>query len=163
MKPLYTLKGSKIQRYKNNVGKEIHGCIYVHRNYMEEVIPRDILEKALKNLGRWYWYYIQPPPSFNTVVYNLSDNSIRFDSSTNFDIDREPCANKFFKVFTNGNVILGHTKSIWHHKWLWVKDDYSGFNVKESYNWSKTWLGKITSPSGSASIWKNQLKKARLI
>ena len=128
--------------------------------YMEEVIPRDILEKAIGSLNEYYSYLTLP---FNAVVYNLKDKSIRFDESPHFDIDREPYAGCFVKVWADGSVGIDFTKSIWHHKWLWVKDDYTGFDVKELYNWSKTWLGKITSPSGSARVWENQLKKAKLI
>jgi len=28
---------------------------------------------------------------------------------------------------------------IYHHKWMFVKDDYSGFDVMESMRWSETW------------------------
>ena len=162
MKPLYTLKGSKIQRYKNNVGKEIYKRIYVHRDYMLEVIPTNVLERAIKCVSNRSDLNLSYN-SFNTVVYDLKDESVRFDSSTNFDIEREPCAGNYITVFANGRIKEGKTKSIWHHKWLWVKDDYTGFDIGESYSWSKTWLSKTILPSGLSRVWKNQLKKVGLI
>ena len=152
MKPLYTFKGSKIQRYKDNVGKCIGGCVYVHRQYMEEVIPKEIIDNL-----QWTNF------EFNTVVYNLKDKSMRLDQASRFNVDREPCAEFYVKIFRDGFVSEGTTSSIWHHKWLWVKDDYEGFDVKESYAWSKKWLGKLEEPaSGSMRIWKNQLGEVGL-
>ena len=160
MEPLYTLKGSKIQRYQNNVGKHIGGCIYVHRLYMEEVIPKDILGKAIECIISNQLIIDLP---CNTVVYNLKDKSVRFDSALNFNTEREPCVGKFIKVFADGRLKRGFSNSIWHHKWLWVKDDYKGFDVYEAYIWSGIWLSKLKEPaSGSIKIWQEQLKKVGL-
>jgi hypothetical protein len=126
---------------------------------MEEVIPKDILGKAIECIFGNRLILNLP---CNTVVYNLKDKSVRFDSAPNFNTEREPCAGNFIKVFIDGHIEDGKTDSIWHHKWLWVKDDYRGFDVKKSYNWSKKWLKHLTSPSGSIKIWQDQLKKVGL-
>lgn len=41
-------------------------------------------------------------------------------------------------------------------------DDYKGFDVKQSYEWSKKWLEKITSPSGYKDKWDSALSDAGL-
>ena len=50
--PLETLKGSKIwYSSKFGVGKEIGGKVYAHMDYIEEIVPPDVLEKARKYAG----------------------------------------------------------------------------------------------------------------
>lgn len=153
--PLHTLNGSVIARYKDNVGKSIGGKLYVHRRYMRSVVPLDLLEWILNRLPYGTKY--------NTIMWDTDSDSIRFDEALNFNTAREPWAGKFVTVDTKGNLNFGATQSIWHHKWLWVKDSYNGFNVKKSYEWSKTWLGKMEKPaSGVRSIWRRQLEQAGL-
>ena len=155
MSELYTLKGSKISRYKDNVGKCIGGRIYAHFQYITEIVPRHILSLAYPCLPG--------PVQFNTFVYDLKDKSIRFDTAEDFDTAREPCAGTYVKIYVNGMVETGNIASIWHHKWLWVKNGYKGFDIEESYNWSRTWLEKLKEPaSGSPRVWKQQLKEVGL-
>ena len=153
--PLHTLNGNKIQRDGHGAGKNIGGRLYVHRMYMKKVIPIDLLEWILK--------YLPYGTKYNTVMWDWNKDTIRFDEALNFDTAREPSAGKFITINTGGNVTAGHTSTIWHHKWLWVKDGYKGFDVRESHEWSKLWLSKIKEPaSGSAMCWREQLKQAGL-
>jgi hypothetical protein len=121
---------------------------------MSEIVPEKILQNALK--------WIPKGLQYNTIAYNRKLQTVRFDEALNFDSAREPWAGGFLKVFPNGPITVGHTEAIWHHKWLWVKDDYKGFNVQESYEWSKLWLSKLTAPSGSLRVWQQQLAEVGL-
>ena len=155
MRELYTPRGSKISRYKNNVGKHIGGKVYAHCDYINDIVPHHILNMAVSCLPGLV--------KFNTFVYDLKDKSVRFDVAADFDTAREPCAGDYVRVRVNGYLDIGSIVSIWHHKWLWVKDDYKGFNVEESYNWSRTWLDKLKKPaSGSPQVWGQQLKEVGL-
>ena len=57
------------------------------------------------------------------------------------------------------NRILPDKKNpqIWHHKWMWVKDDYSGFDVEKSKMRSELWKDKVTKEErrkiGYLSFW----------
>ena len=57
---------------------------------------------------------------------------------------------------------------IYHHKWLFVKDDYKGFNVDESKQRSIDWKTKLgvdrvlTSKIGRLSFWNNWLNENNL-
>ena len=64
----------------------------------------------------------------------------------------------------NNSYTMSKTNQIWHHKWMWVKNDYKGFDVQESYEWSKLWTSKIkdTSGIGSIPIWNKKLKDVGL-
>tara|TARA_R100001510_G_scaffold5207_1_gene4143 strand:+ start:2601 stop:9239 length:6639 start_codon:yes stop_codon:yes gene_type:complete len=172
--PITTKKGTEIKRYENNVGKRVGSKIYVHRDYADEIVPKDILENAeisfslssLRNdpsdpmnpLKMW---------DYKTIVYDSSNKSVRFDESPNFDTASEPMKGKSITVSQYGDVTAAkddfRTESIWHHKWLWVKDDYQGFNVQESKNWSGTYSPKLDeAPKGTMRAWLEQLQKYEL-
>jgi len=153
---LKTLLGSTIKRYKNLVGKDIGQRIFVHKDYANEVIPNEIIQYGLKHL----------PPNFkyNCLMWNRIGKIIRFDSSPDFDTSREPITGDYIAIsYPDGKIRRGHGDQIWHHKWLWVKDDYKGFDVEQSKNWSKTWLSKLPEPaSGRIDKWQQQLNTVGL-
>jgi|TARA_R110000823_G_C15881413_1_gene495099 hypothetical protein len=149
---LKTPKGSRVGRStKYGIGKTMGSDTWVHKDYMHKVIPPNILRNALEVLPEDFKY--------NTVKYNDKTRIVRFESSDNFDSAREPFAGEYINVFPNGEVVSGKSNAIWHHKWQWVLDDYKGFDVEESYNWSKYYLEnlKIVSKGGSQLGWDKQL------
>ena len=93
-------------------------------------------------------------------MWDHKTNLIRFDEVSDFDTAREPHVGKYIAVFPDGNIREGQSNNIWHHKWLWVKDDYQGFDVNKSMEWSKTWLGKVPEiAKGTDNSFKTQLQK----
>lgn len=159
LSPLKTLKGSVIKRSsKYGVGKEIGGQIYFHKNYVDDICP-NLYELAKDILEEEY-----PDFKYNCLMYDKKKpDTLRFDEAPDFDSAREPMPGVMLSVDTStGKIIKRYSPQIWHHKWLWVKDDYKGFDVEESYEWSKKWLEKISSPSGYIDKWKAELKDAGL-
>lgn len=136
---------------KYGVGKEICGKWYVHKDYGFNLIYycRDAEELL--------------PPGFKYNCLMVDRNRpyvIRFDEAPDFDTAREPHPGDFIEVNVSTKEIRrGHSDFIWHHKWMWVDDDYTGFDVGESYEWSKKWTRFISHPSGSKRIWEQQLSK----
>lgn len=159
--PLKTLRGSRIFRSaRYGVGKEIGGCIYVHRDYMYDVAPYDIIDRALDILYENY-----PDFEFNCIKYDSAKQRISFQEVPDFDTAREPKVGDYVIVDVKEHKCkFGHSDYIYHHKWLWVKDDYDGFDVDESCNWSKTWLSVLTEPAdgNGEDRWNSQLRKFRL-
>ena len=167
--PLKTVAGTTIKRYgwtKNNpdgVGKQLSysdkkndergSQIYLHKLYAEELIDSfqpGLYGKAVDLLRDEY-----PDFEWNTVMYLHTNKRdvIRFDESPNFDTAREPYPGTMITVnVADGTVSMRSgekaNKQIWHHKWLWVKNDYqernpNGFDVSDAWNWSKLWLSVI--------------------
>ena len=156
-KKLKTLKGSIIKRSKYGVGKDIGGQIYVSKDYATNVIPKEVYQDALNSFKNSNQFY-----NFNSLVYDPKTKRVRFDESPDFNTAREPIPGKITWVSPNGAIAKTNTsKSIWHHKWIWVKDDYKGFDVGKSYDWSKHWLSKlpVTADGTSQERWQNQLKQ----
>ena len=166
MKPLKTLKGSRIWYSKFGVGKRVGSKIYVHKDYALDVVPTEILWDAQDILHKY-----EPGASFNCICYDLKQpNIIRFDEAPRFDVDREPYPGVMWTVDTSrideGERCyrVGYSDAIWHHKWLWVEQNYQGFDVEESYKWSELWLSKVDeTASGHEHKWKEQLKKYNLV
>ena len=165
MKPLKTLKGSRIWYSKYSVGKAIGSKLYVHKDYADMAIPKHIYEKAKELL-----YKYEPGLSFNCLCYDTkTPNIIRFDEAPNFDSAREPRPGIMWTVDVSriheGERCyrVSYSDAIWHHKWMWVKEDYKGFDVQENYEWSKLWLSKLDEvASGSQNKWSEQLRKVGL-
>lgn len=166
LKPLYTKKKSKIWYYNNSVGKRVGSKIYVHKDYALDIIPTDILWDAQDVL-----YKYEPEASFSCICYDLKNSSvIRFDEAPKFDTDREPYPGIMWTVdisrINEGERCyrVSYSDAIWHHKWLWVKSNYKGFDVQKSYEWSKSWLSELPEvASGYSHKWEEQLKKYNII
>lgn len=135
---------------KFGVGKEIGGKIYVHKNYCIKIIDPDIFLMAVNALPYGF--------IFNCVMIDLREERIRFDEAPDFDMAREPHPGHYIEIdLKTMEIRYGYSDYIWHHKWMWVEDDYKGFNVEDSYEWSLTWTKLITHPSGSRRVWLKQI------
>ncbi len=107
------------------VGKEIGGAVYVHRRY-EHVLGAAV-EEARRHL----------PPDFRYTVVklNLTNQSVSFVEVADFDSALEPTIDTIIIVRPDGSTKRISPPSdpfIYHHKWLFVKDDYDGFDVEQS-------------------------------
>lgn len=155
--PLKTLKGSVIKRSnKYEVGKVIGGQIYLHKNYADIVIPFDILNSAVDLLESSYSQF-----HYNCIRYDPKSTEVLFQESPDFDTAREPVVGTCVSVIDNQIRKTRYFNQIWHHKWLWVDNSYTGFDVEESWSWSKEWLSVLTEPANGSNQqnWMNQLNR----
>lgn len=162
------LKELKIQRAnKGNIGKKIGNQIWLHKDYIEEVMSKKDYEDFKRNLPENY--------QFNILRYDAKNNEIAFINSPDFDSSQEPLVGQSLRVkkFENNFEISKIQESpknplIYHHKWLFVKDDYKGFDINESKKRSIEWKEKLgvdrtlTSKIGRLSFWNNWLKENNL-
>jgi 2-polyprenyl-3-methyl-5-hydroxy-6-metoxy-1,4-benzoquinol methylase len=166
---LVTLKGSTISRggtlagVRYSVGKVIGGRLYIHKSYADyigETDPkfRETFENAKKALQAEY-----PDFEYNCINYHPASGEVQFQEAPDFDTAREPVVGMQINVQTDGTVTEANRgkpfQQIWHHKWQWVGNDYKGFNVRQSWEWSKQWLSTIlgASKGGSMRAWNEQL------
>ena len=156
---LKTYKGSVIQRSpKYGVGKEIGGKVYVHKDYMDYVVPETVLKSTQRALKSEY-----PDFEYNCIKYDPLKFRISFQQVPDFDTSREPKVGDYILVeyHPSGSEVVktGHSNYIYHHKWNWVLDDYPGFDVRKSWEWSKRWLSTLQEPSDGNGIsrWNSQL------
>ena len=162
--PLKTYKGSPIKRCpKYGVGKEIGGQIYFHKDYADKIVPPEILEACEEALDYYYsdLYY-------NCMRWDPKKLEISFQEAPDFDTAREPVVGDYVNVIYDPNkdpkdfkMKKGHSNYIWHHKWIFVDNNYTGFDVEDSWNWSKRWLSTLTETSDGNGIerWNAQLDR----
>ena len=154
-----TLKGSVVKRSKYGVGKQMGSQVYLHKDYVSDVIPKKVWENALKVLSD-----ADSDFEYNCVMYDTKTGNVRFDEAPDFDESREPIVGDTITVKPDGTVKRGHSNYIWHHKWLWVKNDYQGFDINQSKAWSNKWLGTLTEIADGNGIerWNTQLDRFNL-
>lgn len=152
-----TQKGTAVKRSKYGVGKDIGGFIYFHKNYVSDFpIPDDVMKSAVQKIDKF---------KYNLMKWNKKTNSLTFYNSKDFDTSNEPVAGEWITVHPDGTVKKGNEKQIYHHKWLWVKDDYRGFDVSKSMDRSKEWLAIKDVPFnriGRKPFWIEFLNKNNL-
>jgi hypothetical protein len=113
------------------IGKEMGSDIYLHRKY-EHTLPQELLAAAKSKLTPDYGY--------TAVKYNPKTGTFSFIKSNDFDSNPEPSVNGGVTVKADGtSKPFGDAGWIWHHKWMWVADDYDGFDVEESKKRSLQW------------------------
>lgn len=135
------------------VGKEIGGAVYVHRRY--EHVFGSAVEEARAHL----------PPDFSYTVVKLSlaNKTFSFIEVADFDTAPEPTIGTVIAVKTDGSCRrMGPPKDpyIYHHKWLFVADDYDGFDVEESKARSRAWMALTDidrTRIGKRSYWKSSV------
>ena len=162
MKPLKTLKGSKVWYSKFGVGKRVGSKIYVALQYLSDICEEGMIKEAKMILHDHGLDY----SSFKCACYDLKNSCvIRFDTCPKFDVDNCPVVGWQYTVDTYfGTVKKRYCEQIYHHKWLWVLEDYEGFDVQKSYEWSKHWLSLLPEvASGYPHKWEEQLKKYNII
>ncbi len=139
------------RRWRGNVGKSIGNSVYVHRDYETEIIPQDALSNAQQNLDGF---------DYNIVKYVSKTGAITFIQSPDFDSAPEPMIGNALLVKPDGTKKSMSPLSdpwIYHHKWLFVKDDYPGFGVDESKRRSASWMDLPDidySRIGKKSFWE---------
>lgn len=159
--PLKTLSGSIVRRSHKGVGKLIGGRIYFHKNYIEDVFG----EEGTTLVGA-----VDVPFKYNVIRWDLQ-SVFSFIECPNFDTAREPVVGQVYVTDWSGanGTYTANTShfynQIYHHKWEFVKNDYAGFDVKESWEWSKQWLSILTEPADGSSLinWNKQLERFHLI
>ena len=115
------------------IGKEIGGRVYVHRDYAD--LLGDVVSEAASQLPKNFKY--------DVVKYDTRAATVSFISSPNFDLADEPTVGELITVTSDGTIRSRaqlDDPHIYHHKWLFVTDDYTGFDVEASKRRSAAWL-----------------------
>jgi hypothetical protein len=135
------------------VGKEIGGAVYVHRRY--EHVFGTAVEVARRHLP--------PDFSYTVVKLNLATESFSFVAVADFDTAPEPTIGTVIAVSTDGycrRIQPPKDPFIYHHKWLFVADDYDGFDVEESKARSRAWMALVDvdrTRIGRRSYWQSRV------
>jgi hypothetical protein len=146
-------KAIKLRRNKKfGVGKTVGSCIYVHRQY-EWVLP-ECVQQAKTLIPTAFPYTV--------VKFDQRTTAVSFIESPDFDTADEPTVGSSYHVEAKGWVTFRKSNGaqIYHHKWLFVKDDYAGFDVAAARRRSLQWMaleGVDRRRIGSRKYWKQNV------
>ncbi len=156
---LKTRKGSAIKRSKWGVGKDIGGSLYVHVDYVPDEFKQMVAD------ARTQVSIANAQFTPNIVRIDYKKGGVAFYDSVEFDTVQEPAAG-LMVTYKDGAVSKPRqVNQIWHHKWLWVGDDYRGFNTTQSYDRSAQWLDHDDIPFakiGNKKTWSEWLTSVNL-
>lgn len=159
------LKSYGLRRHSlTGVGKRMRDHLWVHVSYLPQVsralmahplwssVPQDALPVIARiNLKNW--------------------NDLTLIECHDFDSSEEPVVGRSFALRPDQTLRIQSPPNnplIYHHKWLFVTDDYPGFNVVASKKRSLSWkriAGKdayLSSRIGRQDFWLQWLTNAGL-
>lgn len=159
---LRTLKGSWIRRdFKCNLGKRMSTKLYFHKSYAETIFKNDLDALCIFLCAESLVSH-----TYNIVRWDSQLRIVALEECPDFDIAREPVVG-FVSKFNSDGLIEEPKKfnHILHHKWTMVNNYYAGFDVKESWEWSKKWLSNLREKANgtSSEAWLKQLEKFHLL
>ncbi len=156
--------------------KKIGGCVYMHMSMRKRVdaniqgMITDAEQVFRKKIGMKDFLEVE------IVKVDIKNNKVSFIKSPDWNTSREPLVGDAYMIDLNEDAPLRKrtvkiTKSkgqIYHHKWMFVADDYKGFDVEESKKWSEKWQSVIPSDRtiksriGYKKYWDEYLKQYNL-
>ena len=154
------------------VGRYFDQSVYVHKDFAHLIphkIDLQVLEEAEKQLPTDFEYTL--------IRYDRNSGNISFIQVHNFDTDDDPIGGDSWYIKNPRYIAQGETHrftsgkkdpQVYHHKWVYVPDDYSGFDFKRSRLWSERWRGYAYNGGFSTaqlcrlSTWNEFLKKHKI-
>lgn len=162
------LKKLKLVRNKTyGVGKKMGYQTWLHKNYIDSIMTKENYDLCKSQLSNDF--------DFTILRWDAKKEELAFIQCDDFDTAKEPIVGMIQKVsITSEGVVRGKDQKqnkdpmIYHHKWMFVKDNYEGFDVEESKCRSVKWkeeLGvdrSLSSKIGRLSFWENLLVERNL-
>lgn len=160
------LKELGLIRYPiSNVGKRIRNHLWVHINYL------DCISSSLSSHPVWSQLPTDARPAIARI--NLKNwNELTLIECDDFDSVQEPTVGRSFSLKSDQTLRVveppANNPLIYHHKWLFVRDDYAGFNVVTSKQRSLSWRAiagqdrQLSSRIGRKDFWVTWLASAGL-
>ena len=158
----------KIKRDKKfGVGKKMGNQLWFHKEYAKEIIGKELYSEFISQFKNAF--------EFEVIRWEEKKNEIAFIESVDFLNSKEPLVGRVQRIQKENNeFIFGKLMNqqkdplIYHHKWLFVKDDFVGFSVEQSKKRSIEWKSvagvdrQLSSKIGRLSFWDNWINENKL-
>jgi len=130
------------------IGKKVGGNIYVHKSLEETLM--NIFPFAEEVIKKYFDY------NYNIIKVNLRKKQVTLIYSCDWDTAHEPEVTRYL-IIKNGEAkeVIPKKKQIYHHKWMFVDDNYKGFDIEESKARSGWWEGKLPNVNKSKIGYKS--------
>ena len=143
------------------MAKKIGGAVYLHRSALEsDSEAHKMVLEAVKLIPNGFAYEV--------LKINQKANEVSFIASEDWNTSHEPIVGDSYKVnLDTGKVSYRKARKnnpqIYHHKWMFVNEDYEGFSVEESKQRSKQWqnsnIDYDSKKIGNLNYWKEVVLK----
>lgn len=131
--------------------KKIGGAIYIHKSNIEALSQEqfNLVSERLVQLEKTTFPYL------SYEIIKIKGDTVSFIECEGWDELREPIVGDSYNVKPDGSVKIIKKREknpqIYHHKWMFVSEDYTGFDIEKEKAWSKKWQSIV--PKGlSASL-----------
>lgn len=142
--------------------KKIGNSIYVHRSNIKELDIEQIRlvnKRASQLLDSGY--------GVDTSIIKITGEAVSFIECEGWDELKEPIVGNAYSVKPDGSVKITKKRKnnpqIYHHKWMFVSEDYTGFDIEKEKEWSKKWQSVVpkglSSSLGSQENWLKFLRE----
>ncbi len=156
---------------QSGVGKKMGYSRWIHKDYLSSLSCYRKIQNVIEQMETDFEYHIVRFSIKQDYLYEIG-----LIQCPDFDHSHEPIVGDCMKILLSdiGEVISykmvekASSPSIYHHKWLFVGLDYSGFSVIEAMERSLAWKKKlgmnrnISSRIGRAAYWDKWLKENNL-
>lgn len=162
--------------------KKISGVVYIHKSATNQLTSEllslvsqaeKILTKTMDRLRNEFEeccpehieYAKNLVVKYDVIKIDRKNKKVSFIQSPDWDTEREPLVGDAYNVdiTTEKIKVIKSKGQIYHHKWMFVNDDYQGFDVEESKRWSDTWTKiipkELKTKIGYKKNWDKILKE----
>ena len=143
--------------------KKIGGAIYVHKSNMESLSLEEmnLVSTRLEQILATEYRLV------NFEIIKIAGDSVSFIECEGWNTLREPIVGDAYNVKADGSIKVTKKRKnnpqIYHHKWMFVSEDYTGFDIEKEKEWSKKWQSVVpkglSSSLGSQENWLKFLRE----
>lgn len=144
--------------------KKVGYSVYVHKSAINQLLSY-LDTQECKVLQKIISYAEQLSLSYCIIKFNKESQTVSLIQCNTWDILQEPVVGDSycFKEDLSYKLIKGGTK-VYHNKWQFVNDDYTGFDVQAAKERTKEWnkiedIKLYKSKIGNKDFWHQLLQK----
>lgn len=116
--------------------KHVSTAYYVHKSNVTELINKVVPKELLPQ-----FYVLLHSISYPYDVIKYDGNNVTFIQSSDFLTSPEPLVEICYRYKANEwnkpPKVRKDFKRVYHHKWMFVSDDFDGFDIKRAKERSK--------------------------
>jgi hypothetical protein len=146
---------------------------YAHKSNLLELVDKCFTDSTDKLLFIQFLQEAMTRIKFDIVKYDKG--KVTLISSPDWDIANEPIVGHCYRweergwraisqgQWVNPNITPNY-KQIYHNKWMFVANDYKGFNIEQAKKRSELWnslpdIKEVKSKIGYKKFWQEYLSK----
>lgn len=119
---------------KLKAGKIMMNCLYIHKSAIHTLNGQDM--KLYLNKLKYVTDF-----EYDIIKINYKTSVVSFVQSSDWDSSDEPTVGDMITVQADNTIRYNKSRNlIYHHKWMFVEDNYTGFDVEASKRRSEYWM-----------------------